>query len=54
MMHIIGLTWWLRSTTADAAQGLNSLAQVVGIGLMGLVAIIRGVIFLVIIIRSVL
>jgi hypothetical protein len=41
--------------TAGAAQGLDSLAQVAGMGLMGLgglVAIISGVIFLVIIIRS--
>lgn len=61
MMHIIGLAWsggyGVQRKTAGAAQGLDSLAQVAGMGLMGLgglVAIIGGVIFLVIIIRSVL
>ncbi len=60
MMHIIGLAWsggyGVQRKTAGAAQGLDSLAQVAGMGLMGLgglVAIIGGVIFLVIIIRSI-
>lgn len=60
MMHIIGLAWsggyGVQRKTAGAAQGLDSLAQVAGMGLMGLgglVAIIGGVIFLLIIIRCV-
>jgi len=60
MMHIIGLAWsggyGVQRKTAGAAQGLDSLAQKAGMGLMGLgglVAIIGGVIFLIIILRAV-
>jgi hypothetical protein len=60
MMHIIGLAWsggyGVQRKTAGAAQGLDSLAQKAGMGLMGfggLIAIIGGVIFLVIVLRAV-
>ena len=60
MMHIIGLAWsggyGVQRKTAGAAQGLDSLAQKAGMGLMGLgglVAIIGGIVFLVIVLRSI-
>ena len=60
MMHIIGLAWsggyGVQRKTAGAAQGLDSLAQKAGMGLMGLgglIAIIGGVVFLVIVLRSI-
>ncbi|MBC8209636.1 MAG: cbb3-type cytochrome c oxidase subunit I [Gammaproteobacteria bacterium] len=60
MMHIIGLAWsggyGVQRKTAGAAQGLDTLAQKAGMGLMGLgglVAIIGGIIFLIIILRAV-
>lgn len=60
MMHIIGLAWsggyGVQRKTAGAAQGLDSLAQKAGMGLMGLgglIAIIGGVVFLVIVLRAI-
>lgn len=60
MMHIIGLAWsggyGVKRKTAGAAQGLDSIGQVAGMGLMGLgglVAIIGGVMFLIIIYKSI-
>ena len=60
MMHIIGLAWsggyGVQRKTAGAAQGLDSLAQKAGMGLMGLgglVAIIGGTLFLVIVLMAI-
>jgi len=60
MMHIIGLAWsggyGVQRKTAGAAQGLDSLAQKAGMGLMGLgglVAIIGGTLFLVIVLIAI-
>jgi cytochrome c oxidase subunit 1 len=60
MMHIIGLAWsggyGVQRKTAGAAQGLDSLAQKAGMGLMGLgglVAIIGGTLFLVIVLVAI-
>ncbi|PKL95499.1 MAG: hypothetical protein CVV18_05265, partial [Gammaproteobacteria bacterium HGW-Gammaproteobacteria-8] len=53
LLHIAGLAWsgghGVQRKTAGAAQGLNELAQILGMsvmGLGGLIAIIGGVIFL--------
>ncbi len=60
MMHIIGLAWsggyGVQRKTAGAAQGLDTLARKAGMGLMGLgglIAIIGGIVFLVIVLRSI-
>jgi cytochrome c oxidase subunit I len=60
MMHIIGLAWsggyGVQRKTAGAAQGLDTLARKAGMGLMGLgglIAIIGGVVFLVIVLRAI-
>ena len=60
MMHIIGLAWsggyGVQRKTAGAAQGLDSLERVIGMGLMGmggLVAIIGGTLFLVIVLLAI-
>lgn len=60
MMHIIGLAWsggyGVQRKTAGAAQGLESLAQKAGMGLMGLgglIAIIGGTLFLVIVLIAI-
>lgn len=60
MMHIIGLAWsggyGVQRKTAGAAQGLDSMERVVGMGLMGLgglIAIIGGVIFLVVVLKAI-
>lgn len=54
MMHIIGLAWsggyGVQRKTAGAAQGLENMEQILGMGLMGLggaVSIIGGVLFMV-------
>jgi len=59
LMHILGLAWsggyGVQRKTAGAAQGLDSLPEVVGMGMMGLgglISIIGGVLFLVVMIRS--
>jgi cytochrome c oxidase subunit I len=56
LLHVLGLAWsggyGVPRKTAGAAQGLESLQQQVGMGLMGLggmIAIIGGIIFLVLI-----
>jgi len=61
LMHILGLAWsggyGVQRKVAGAAQGLDTLAQKAGMGLMGmggLVSTIGGVIFLVIVIRALL
>ncbi len=60
MMHIIGLAWsggyGVQRKTAGADQALKSLEQIAGMGLMGLgglIAIIGGILFLVVILASI-
>lgn len=59
MMHILGLAWsggyGVQRKTAGAEQGLNSLPEVAGMAMMGLgglIAIIGGILFIVVAIRS--
>lgn len=61
MLHIAGLVWsggyGVQRKVAGAAQGLDGIGQVAGMGLMGfggLIAVIGGVMFLVLVLRSVL
>jgi hypothetical protein len=60
LMHIIGLAWsggyGVQRKTAGAAQGLDSLGELAGMGLMGLgglVSVIGGLLFLVVSYRSI-
>jgi len=60
LMHIIGLAWsggyGVQRKTAGAAQGLDQLGEVAGMGLMGLgglVSVIGGLLFLVVAYRSI-
>ena len=60
LMHIIGLAWsggyGVQRKTAGAEQGLEKLEQIAGMGLMGLgglVSIIGGVIFLVVVYQAI-
>jgi len=59
LMHIIGLVWsggyGVQRKTAGAAQGLVDVERVVGMGIMGLgglIAVIGGIMFLVIVFKS--
>lgn len=59
LMHIIGLVWsggyGVQRKTAGAAQGLDGIERVIGMGIMGLgglIAVIGGTIFLVIVFKS--
>ncbi|VAW66784.1 putative membrane protein [hydrothermal vent metagenome] len=59
LMHILGLAWsggyGVQRKTAGAAQGLDTLPEKIGMGMMGfggLISIIGGVLFLVVMIRS--
>ena len=59
LMHILGLAWsggyGVKRKTAGAAQGLDSLPEVIGMGMMGfggLISIIGGILFLIVMIRS--
>ncbi len=59
LMHILGLAWsggyGVQRKTAGAAQGLDSLPEVIGMGMMGLgglISIIGGVLFLIVMLRS--
>jgi hypothetical protein len=59
LMHIIGLAWsggyGVQRKTAGAAQGLDQLGEVAGMGLMGLgglVSVIGGLLFLIIAYKS--
>ncbi len=61
LMHIIGLAWsggyGVKRKVAGAAQGLERLPEIMGMGLMGLgglISIIGGILFLVVMIRSML
>ena len=58
LMHILGLAWsggyGVKRKTAGAAQGLDSLPEVIGMGMMGLgglISIIGGIMFLVVMLR---
>ncbi len=60
MMHIIGLAWsggyGVQRKTAGAAQGLDSISQITAMGMMGLgglIAIVGGTIFLVVVLISI-
>ena len=59
LLHIIGLAWsggyGVQRKTAGAAQGLDSLERIIPMGLMGLgglIAIIGGLLFLVVVFRA--
>ncbi len=59
LMHVTGLAWsggyGVQRKTAGAAQGLDGIEKVAGMGLMGmggLVAIVGGIIFLIIVIKA--
>jgi len=56
LMHVLGLAWsggyGVQRKTAGAAQGLDSLPEIIGMGMMGLgglIAIVGGVMFLVVV-----
>jgi heme/copper-type cytochrome/quinol oxidase subunit 1 len=59
LMHVLGLAWsggyGVQRKTAGSAQGLDSLPEVIGMGMMGLgglISIIGGIMFLVVMLRS--
>lgn len=59
LMHILGLAWsggyGVQRKTAGSAQGLDSLPEILGMGMMGLgglISIIGGILFLIVMIRS--
>ncbi len=59
LMHVLGLAWsggyGVQRKTAGAEQGLKSIQEIVGMGVMGLggmIAIIGGILFLVIIFKA--
>jgi len=59
LMHVAGLVWsggyGVQRKVAGAAQGLDSMERVLGMGLMGLgglVSSIGGLLFLVIVLRA--
>lgn len=59
LMHILGLAWsggyGVQRKTAGSAQGLDSLPEIIGMGMMGLgglISIIGGILFLVVMLRS--
>jgi heme/copper-type cytochrome/quinol oxidase subunit 1 len=61
MLHIAGLVWsggyGVQRKVAGAAQGLDGIGKIAGMGLMGLgglIAVIGGVLFLVIVLRALL
>ncbi len=61
LMHITGLAWsggyGVQRKTAGAAQGLDSIERVVSMGFMGLggfIAIVGGILFLVVVFKSIL
>jgi len=58
-LHVLGLAWsgghGVQRKTAGAAQGLEGVQQMAGMGLMGLgglIAIIGGILFLIIAFKS--
>ena len=59
LMHVLGLAWsggyGVQRKTAGSAQGLDSLPEIIGMGMMGLgglISIIGGVLFLIVMLRS--
>lgn len=59
LMHVLGLAWsggyGVQRKTAGSAQGLDSLPEVIGMGMMGLgglISIIGGVLFLIVMLKS--
>ena len=59
LMHVLGLAWsggyGVQRKTAGSAQGLESIQQIAGMGIMGLgglIAIIGGILFLVIVFQA--
>ncbi len=59
LMHILGLAWsggyGVQRKTAGSAQGLDSLPEILGMGMMGLgglISIIGGILFLVVMLKS--
>ena len=59
LMHILGLAWsggyGVQRKTAGAAQGLDRLPEVLGMGMMGLgglISTIGGLLFLIVIIKA--
>lgn len=59
LMHILGLAWsggyGVQRKTAGAAQGLENLPEIVGMGMMGLggaISIIGGILFVIVMIKS--
>lgn len=60
MLHVLGLAWsggyGVQRKTAGEAQGLENLPEILGMGLMGLgglIAVIGGMVFLVIVLRAI-
>ncbi|HFC53842.1 MAG TPA: cytochrome C oxidase subunit I [Gammaproteobacteria bacterium] len=59
LMHVLGLAWsggyGVQRKTAGSAQGLESIQKIAGMGIMGLgglIAIVGGILFLVIVFRA--
>ncbi|WP_231882681.1 hypothetical protein, partial [Oleiphilus sp. HI0061] len=59
LMHILGLAWsggyGVQRKTAGAAQGLDRLPEIIGMGMMGLgglISTIGGLLFLIVIIKA--
>ena len=59
LMHILGLAWsggyGVQRKTAGAAQGLDKLPEIIGMGMMGfggLISIVGGIMFLIVVLRS--
>jgi cytochrome c oxidase subunit 1 len=59
LLHVIGLAWsggyGVQRKTAGDAQGLDGIEQIAGMGLMGLgglVAVVGGILFLVIVFKA--
>ena len=59
LLHVLGLTWsggyGVQRKTAGAAQGLDSIQEVIGMGIMGLgglIAVVGGVMYLVVVFMS--
>ena len=56
LMHVIALAWsggyGVQRKTAGGAQALDGIEKIAGMGLMGLVAVVGGVLFLVIVFKA--
>ena len=59
LMHVLGLAWsggyGVQRKTAGSAQGLDSLPEIIGMGMMGfggLISIIGGLMFLIVMLKS--